>query len=809
MKRSCPFLAGLFSAMALATPARAQDIEVPILVMEAPETATGEPDEDLDLANIVQTAAKGVTTVQEAPAIVTVLPSDELKDKGLRNLDEALDLVPGWLRYGAAHSQFPYVVTRGTLQSVLLLKDGVSMFDPYVNGATFARVIPMESYKRVEVVTGPGGVLWGANSLFGVVNLITKDAEDVDGVEASLGWGTGPGESGVYRLYAMAGIPRLFSDKIKLFAHFSAESSEGTKWTVPTLLYRSSSPQPNSRFIYGPMDTTDPARGEIYIFDGKLSLGTVNVFWSYPWGVRYPTLSFAGAIIKEDLPEDPQCPAVEPGPGAIVPGDKCIDRGRVARRNTFFFYDRHIAADWRTRFLDNKAGAQVRAYFVQYIRHFGPIVIVAPIKGLLEGGLVFEGAPINYRAGGTFDGDLEIGTTSRLLYGFEAFHEWMPSDITKSRQGAGIETYFYGPYDYSRMPLPCPLSATWQDGKLSDSTPYVEGCPLSMDFSSNRTVLGAFASAQTRPLKGLILDGGLRVQLAPDFLGKRPYDPQLLTSAAVVYKLHDNWHLKLNYAEGFRAPVFKNTDTNGEAVSLKGSNNLTPERTQSFQTEVNARLLKGLRRVRELGLRADYSYSIVKGLIAFPTGQYINTEPRAIHSAELLAKLYLKGDHRIELGYTWLRVITEDMGAFKSMPENWFNLSGVISLIPKTLEVATTVKVFGAYEDPNRRADVSGLEFGEDGYADITKDRNTPGAPQTVSVSAVETVMDRLPPGAELQVGLSYRPRHNVAVSAVAYNALNARHYQPDAPQGYEPRLDSLPHPFEGFRFFSSVTVNY
>ena len=41
----------------------------------------------------------------------------------------------------------------------------------------------METIKRVEMITGPGGVLWGSNSLLGILNVITKDAEDVEGVE--------------------------------------------------------------------------------------------------------------------------------------------------------------------------------------------------------------------------------------------------------------------------------------------------------------------------------------------------------------------------------------------------------------------------------------------------------------------------------------------------------------------------------------------------------------------------------------------------------------------------------------------------
>src|SRR5262249_39783589 len=111
-----------------AAPARAQEVEVPGLVMESPEAETGEIDTALKLANLVQTAAKGVTTVQEAPAIITIIPGDEILDRGARNLGDVMDRIPGWLRYGGEYSQFDSVNPRAQFQAMLLLRDGVSMF---------------------------------------------------------------------------------------------------------------------------------------------------------------------------------------------------------------------------------------------------------------------------------------------------------------------------------------------------------------------------------------------------------------------------------------------------------------------------------------------------------------------------------------------------------------------------------------------------------------------------------------------------------------------------------------------------------
>ena len=169
-----------------ATTAHAQDvidIEVPTVVIEQGDQTTGAADDELDLANIVQSAAKGVTTVQEAPAIVTVITPDEIRDRQFQDLPSLFDTVPGWSRSSLGYGVFPLPLVRGQGQAVQFLHDSVSMFDPFVNIPSAMRHQPMELIKRVEMITGPGGVLWGSNSLLGILNVITKDAEDVEGIE--------------------------------------------------------------------------------------------------------------------------------------------------------------------------------------------------------------------------------------------------------------------------------------------------------------------------------------------------------------------------------------------------------------------------------------------------------------------------------------------------------------------------------------------------------------------------------------------------------------------------------------------------
>ena len=133
----------LLTSAAHAQPGAVVDVEVPTVVIEEGDGVAA-ADEALDLANIVQSAAKGITTVQEAPAIVTVITPDEIRDRQWHDLPQLYDTVPGWSRGSIGYSVFPNPLVRGQAQAVQYLHDSVSMFDPFVNISSPMRHMPME-----------------------------------------------------------------------------------------------------------------------------------------------------------------------------------------------------------------------------------------------------------------------------------------------------------------------------------------------------------------------------------------------------------------------------------------------------------------------------------------------------------------------------------------------------------------------------------------------------------------------------------------------------------------------------------------
>jgi outer membrane receptor protein involved in Fe transport len=802
-------LGGLVVVIATAATAHAQaagtttDVEVPTVVIEQGDAQTPGTDEALDLANIVQSAAKGITTVQEAPAIVTVVTADEIRDRQFQDLEQLIDTVPGWQRASIYHSTFPTPLVRGQVQAVQFLHDGLSLFDPFVNVASVSRVQPMELIKRVEMITGPGGVLWGSNSLLGILNVITKDAEDVDGIEAGAQVGNGSGDRLMARAYAMVGAPNLLGGKLKLFAHASYETYQGPAFDMPLLLFHNALPQPNSANIYGPLTESDQPQSTIVTLDGKLTYGKLQLRVYYPFGQKYNPMGLSGEPVRESLPEDSQCPA-------DTTDTSCVDPRRTSRKNREDVFDRYAVLEYRTRFAHEQAGIAARAYAQEFVRGFEPLQVLAPSQLLvLPGGLAFQADLTSYRVGSAVDGDVELTPQLRVLYGAEAFHEWKPDNVTTSLQGDGTQSELDAPYDFNRVPLLCPRTNVPGTTMLVP----IPDCPLTFAFPANRTVFGAYLDPQYRPNNRLIFDLGARLQVAPGALGSLSYPATLTTAATVVWNFIPNWHLKVNYAQGFRPPVFNNTTSNGEGVQIGGNGSLDVETSDALQAEVNARIFKGDRRIRELTFRVDGSYTRVTNLIQVTSGNYFNSGDRGMASLEFLGKLYLQGGHRLEFGYTYLRGDTSDKGRLRSLPENWFSLAGVWSLIGSKLTATTTLKVTGAAEDPNRLVEYRGNTFYTCPATDPTCSMGlkagavTPD--NTTTVAATDLVLDRLPPIADLSLGVQYTPTPRLSIRATAYNALFSHNYQPDVFFDYEPHLEYLPNPYEGFRAYLSMMIQY
>jgi len=153
----------------------------------------------------------------DAPAAVYVLTNEDIMRSGATSIPEALRQVPGVqvARVNANSWAISIRGFNGTLDNKLLvLIDGRTVYDPLFSGVYWdIQDTVLEDIDRIEVIRGPGAALWGANAVNGVINIITKKAQDTQGNLASTlagnqdgmaegRYGGKLGDDGYYRVYA-------------------------------------------------------------------------------------------------------------------------------------------------------------------------------------------------------------------------------------------------------------------------------------------------------------------------------------------------------------------------------------------------------------------------------------------------------------------------------------------------------------------------------------------------------------------------------------------------------------------------------
>jgi iron complex outermembrane receptor protein len=175
------------------------------------------------LANIkVSSASKREEPLSQAPASLYVIDHDQIVRSGAVTIPEMLRLAPNLQVYQRSPAQWT-VTARGLngnpgLQSfsnkLLVLVDGRTVYAPHFSGVYWdlPDLLP-DDIERIEVISGPGATLWGANAVNGVINIITRAAGSASGVYADVRGGTVQQAAGIrlagalgkdvnYRVYA-------------------------------------------------------------------------------------------------------------------------------------------------------------------------------------------------------------------------------------------------------------------------------------------------------------------------------------------------------------------------------------------------------------------------------------------------------------------------------------------------------------------------------------------------------------------------------------------------------------------------------
>ena len=163
------------------------------------------------LADIeVTSVSKKSERLADAPASIYVITGEDIRRSGAVTLPEALRLAPN-LQVSQASANGYNIRARGfnntSANKLLVLIDGRSVYTPLFAGVFWdVQDVMLEDVERIEVISGPGGTLWGVNAVNGVINIITRSARDTRGVLVSAGAGNRESNGGV-RLGGGLGTP--------------------------------------------------------------------------------------------------------------------------------------------------------------------------------------------------------------------------------------------------------------------------------------------------------------------------------------------------------------------------------------------------------------------------------------------------------------------------------------------------------------------------------------------------------------------------------------------------------------------------
>jgi iron complex outermembrane receptor protein len=160
---------------------------------------------DVDVTSVTRSATK----LSETAAAVQVITHDDIRRSGATTLAEALRLASN-LQVAQVNSHDWAITARGfngasvatgsIANKLLVMIDGRSIYTPLFGGVFWdAQHVPLDDIDRIEVVSGPGGTLWGANAVNGIINIITRSAEETQGGSITLGAGSFMERSGTAR----------------------------------------------------------------------------------------------------------------------------------------------------------------------------------------------------------------------------------------------------------------------------------------------------------------------------------------------------------------------------------------------------------------------------------------------------------------------------------------------------------------------------------------------------------------------------------------------------------------------------------
>lgn len=493
-------------------------------------TATGQMSEEEELAlvygdkSFVSIATGTHVPVTRAPAVASVVTAEDIKAIGARDLDEALETVPGLhalrlLTYGNK----PIYSIRGIATQhnpqVLMLINGIPMTSVYLGdrGDVWGGM-PVENIARIEVIRGPGSALYGADAFSGAINIITKTARDIDGTEAGL-------RAGSFRTGEAWALHGGKLGPVDMAAYLRLGTTDGYKRTIEADAQTAVDAALGTRASLAPEQTSLGLNA----FDGQLDLA-------------YGKWQFRTAYKRRD--------DVETGAGVASALDP---RGRnLSERFTsdLTYHDRDFAKDWDITL----QASYFRLSAQSDLTVFPPGAV---FLGPFPDGVI--GNPAKWERHGRFTGSAFYTGFDKHRIRLGAGHE--TQDLYRTRESKNFALVFVPGVGN----LPAPLGSVVD---VSGTAPFLLPHKRDLDY--------LYAQDEWNFAKDWTLTAGLRHDNYSDFGDTT--NPRL----ALVWEAAYNLTAKLLYGRAFRAPSFVELYAINNPVAA-GNPNLKPETIDTLE----------------------------------------------------------------------------------------------------------------------------------------------------------------------------------------------------------------------------------
>lgn len=501
----------------------------------------------------ITTASSQAESLDEAPVPVTLITEDMIRMCGARNLKELLiAYVPGMTAIESNEEM--NIALRGVYsagqEKILFLLNGHRLNSYSTNVACPDFSMSLEKIKRVEVLRGPASSLYGGVALTGVVNIITKQGPDINGIVVK----GGAGNYGQLKGDFLFGSHFMDLD-IMAWANIYHSTGERIHYD------KSSQPYP------------------IYPIDGDITIGGYNKKPSYDFGTSF---SWKGLQVlfnsRFSKMQSPYSMSVMFTPYAY---DKYINFS--GNRPGYAVGNAHgeisYTKDWSN--FNFKVAASIDYENQQRYQIIGDTI---PDIG--------------------FNQFVPNGSTDTIMAfnGFFQNHEWHSNTVGTNVQGT--YQYQFGQHEGYFM-----LGGHFFKTTLTDSQ-YMEGDEFTrvlkvFDESKNLAVgsewnADAYLQVKHKWRKSFIMNAGLRYDM------KKRNDDRTIhvvsPRVALIYSLN-YWNFKASYAKSFvDAPYYYRNTT----LDIRGSGELQPEYMDSWQLScTNSRLAEGL----SLDFNLYYNYA--------------------------------------------------------------------------------------------------------------------------------------------------------------------------------------------------------